>query len=129
GEFKTVKKLIQRIASECESTLHTKFKYQIGTMIELPRAALKAGKIAKEAEFFRFGTNDLTQTTLGLSRDDAGSFVGHYRDQGIMDRDPFVSIDQTGVGELVEMACERTRSTRPHIKLGVCGEHGGDPVS
>jgi pyruvate,orthophosphate dikinase len=103
--------------------------YLVGTMIELPRAALKAGEIAQEARFFSFGTNDLTQTTLGLSRDDAGSFLGQYVDKGIFARDPFVSLDVDGVGELVRIAAERGRGARPGIKLGICGEHGGDPAS
>ena len=103
--------------------------YQVGTMIELPRAALKAGEIAHSAEFFSFGTNDLTQTTLGISRDDAGSFLGSYKARGILAEDPFVTLDQEGVGELVKLAAERGRATRPSIKLGLCGEHGGDPAS
>jgi pyruvate,orthophosphate dikinase len=103
--------------------------YFVGTMIELPRAALQAGDIAHTAEFFSFGTNDLTQTTLGISRDDAGRFLGVYEAQGIYEKDPFVTIDQAGVGELVKMAAQRGRETRPDIKLGICGEHGGDPAS
>ena len=103
--------------------------YQFGTMIELPRAALLADELAQTAEFFSFGTNDLTQATLGLSRDDAGSFLGEYVEQGLLPKDPFVSIDQDGVGQLVKLACERGKRTRPDIKLGVCGEHGGDPAS
>jgi pyruvate,orthophosphate dikinase len=98
-------------------------------MIELPRAALMAGEIAEEAKFFSFGTNDLTQTTLGVSRDDAARFLNPYVDQGIYPRDPFVSLDIEGVGQLVELAAERGRKTRPDIKLGICGEHGGDPAS
>ena len=98
-------------------------------MIELPRAALMAGEIAGEAEFFSFGTNDLTQTTLGVSRDDAGRFLGDYVEKGIFARDPFVSLDIEGVGQLVELAAERGRSARPGLKLGICGEHGGDPAS
>jgi pyruvate,orthophosphate dikinase len=103
--------------------------YEIGTMIELPRAALLAGEIAKSAEFFSFGTNDLTQTTLGVSRDDAASFLGSYTTRGVLPADPFVTLDQEGVGELVKIAAERGRATRPEIKLGICGEHGGDPAS
>jgi pyruvate,orthophosphate dikinase len=103
--------------------------YQVGTMIELPRAALLAGEIAKSAEFFSFGTNDLTQTALGISRDDAASFLGPYTAKGILPYDPFVTLDQEGVGELVKIAAERGRATRPDIKLGICGEHGGDPAS
>jgi pyruvate,orthophosphate dikinase len=104
-------------------------EYLIGTMIELPRAALMAKSIAETAEFFSFGTNDLTQTTLGVSRDDAGSFLSEYLARGLIERDPFVSIDRDGVGELVEIAVKRGRSARPKIKLGICGEHGGDPDS
>jgi pyruvate,orthophosphate dikinase len=103
--------------------------YKIGTMIELPRAALRAGEIAEEAEFFSFGTNDLTQTTFGLSRDDSAPFIDAYRKKGVLTDDPFASIDTQGVGELVKIACERGRATRPGLKLGICGEHGGDPAS
>jgi pyruvate,orthophosphate dikinase len=98
-------------------------------MIELPRAALKAGEIAETAEFFSFGTNDLTQTAFGISRDDAASFLGIYTSKGILPADPFVSIDREGVGELIRIATERGRKVRPHLKLGICGEHGGDPAS
>ena len=104
-------------------------KYSIGTMIELPRAALRAGDNAEFAEFFSFGTNDLTQTTFGLSRDDAGRFLPDYVGQGIMEKDPFVTLDQDGVGDLIHIAAERGRGTRADIKLGICGEHGGDPAS
>jgi pyruvate,orthophosphate dikinase len=103
--------------------------YIVGTMIELPRAALMAGDIAKTAQFFSFGTNDLTQTTFGLSRDDSASFLEDYIRNGIFARDPFVTIDRDGVGELVRMAAERGREVRGDIKLGICGEHGGDPDS
>ena len=103
--------------------------YLVGTMIELPRAALQAGKLAESAEFFSFGTNDLTQTTFGISRDDAGRFIGEYERQGILERDPFVTLDQDGVGELVSLGTERGRATRQDLKLGICGEHGGDPAS
>ena len=104
--------------------------YLIGTMIELPRAALRAGEIAETAEFFSFGTNDLTQTTLGVSRDDAGMFLNEYLNKGVIARDPFVSIDVDGVGELIRIAAEaRTPDTRNNLKLGICGEHGGDPDS
>ena len=106
-----------------------KTPYQVGTMIELPRAALRAGDIAESAEFFSFGTNDLTQTTLGVSRDDAASFLGFYTVKGLLKADPFVTLDTEGVGELVTIAAERGRATRPDLKLGVCGEHGGDPAS
>jgi pyruvate, orthophosphate dikinase len=104
-------------------------EYLVGTMIELPRAALCADSIAKQADFFSFGTNDLTQTTIGLSRDDAGKFLGAYREKGIFARDPFVTLDQEGVGQLVKMGVEKGRSTKPHLKCGICGEHGGDPDS
>lgn len=101
----------------------------VGTMIELPRAALTANQIAEVAEFFSFGTNDLTQTTFGLSRDDAGRFLPLYVEEKILPDDPFQSIDQEGVGQLVQMGTERGRSTRPTLKVGICGEHGGDPAS
>ena len=104
-------------------------EYQVGTMIELPRAALVAGEIAEAAEFFSFGTNDLTQTALGISRDDAGTFLGTYRTKGVLEQDPFVTIDREGVGELVRIGVERGRKTRPDLKMGICGEHGGDPAS
>jgi pyruvate, orthophosphate dikinase len=103
--------------------------YLVGTMIELPRACLLAGEIAETAEFFSFGTNDLTQTTYGFSRDDAAPFLDVYNRKGIMENDPFMTIDVDGVGELVKIAIERGRKVRPDIKLGICGEHGGDPAS
>lgn len=103
--------------------------YTIGTMIELPRAALRAGDIANHAKFFSFGTNDLTQTTFGLSRDDAGRFLPDYVAAGIVEKDPFVSLDQDGVGDLIQIAAERGKAVKPNIKLGICGEHGGDPAS
>jgi len=106
-----------------------KIEYLVGTMIELPRAALRASDIAEYAEFFSFGTNDLTQTTLGLSRDDAASFIEIYKQKGVIESDPFVTLDQDGVGELIKIAAERGRSKRSNIKLGICGEHGGDPAS
>src|SRR3546814_13793653 len=101
----------------------------VGTMIELPRAALQAGRIARVAEFFSFGTNDLTETTFGLSRDDAGSFLNDYEDKGILEVDPFVSLDQEGVGERVRLAAERGRAARPDITLAICGAHGGTTAS
>jgi pyruvate,orthophosphate dikinase len=107
----------------------TRVEYQTGTMIELPRACLMAHEIAETAEFFSFGTNDLTQTTLGISRDDAATFLGPYTQKGILPSDPFITIDQDGVGELVRIGVERGRKARPEIKLGICGEHGGDPAS
>jgi biotin carboxyl carrier protein len=115
--------------SKAFAEVGTRVDYLVGTMIELPRAALMAGEIAEEGAFFSFGTNDLTQTTLGVSRDDAARFLSVYVDKGIFPRDPFVSLDIEGVGQLVELAAERGRATRPDIKLGICGEHGGDPAS
>ena len=104
-------------------------EYSVGTMIELPRACVTADRIAEVADFFSFGTNDLTQTTFGLSRDDAGKFLPAYVEQGIVAKDPFVSLDIEGVGALIRMAAERGRATKPGLKLGICGEHGGDPAS
>ncbi|MDX9708435.1 MAG: pyruvate, phosphate dikinase [Trichloromonas sp.] len=118
-----------RVCDEVIARYGVKVEYLIGTMIELPRAALTADAIAKEAEFFSFGTNDLTQTTYGLSRDDAGKFLPFYVENEIYPNDPFVALDQAGVGQLVKMGCEKGRSTRPNIKLGICGEHGGEPSS
>mgnify|MGYP001176983197 CR=1 FL=1 len=129
AELAIIKALIERTAEAVFAETGKRIDYLVGTMIELPRAALRAGEIADEAEFFSFGTNDLTQTTLGVSRDDAGRFLGIYVDKGIFARDPFVSIDVEGVGELIRLAAERGRATRPAIKLGICGEHGGDPAS
>jgi pyruvate,orthophosphate dikinase len=128
-ELEILKNIIDRIAGEVESETGHKPTYMTGTMIELPRASLRAAEIAELAEFFSFGTNDLTQTCFGLSRDDAGNFLQYYERQGILPIDPFVSIDLEGVGELVEIGVERGRQTRPDIKLGICGEHGGDPSS
>jgi len=128
-ELDLVKGRIDAMAKAVIEESGTKIDYQVGTMIELPRAALRAAEIAESAEFFSFGTNDLTQTTLGISRDDASSFLGSYTAKGLLDADPFVTIDQDGVGELVKLAAERGRKTRSGIKLGICGEHGGDPAS
>lgn len=128
-ELDLVKGRIDAMAKAVIEESGTKIDYQVGTMIELPRAALRAAEIAESAEFFSFGTNDLTQTTLGISRDDASSFLGSYTAKGLLDADPFVTIDQDGVGELVKLAAERGRNTRSGIKLGICGEHGGDPAS
>ncbi|OUR79572.1 pyruvate, phosphate dikinase [Alphaproteobacteria bacterium 46_93_T64] len=128
-ELEILKDKIAAVAKTISEETGTEVDYLIGTMIELPRAALQAGKIAKEAEFFSFGTNDLTQTTYGISRDDSGSFLDEYVRQGIYEIDPFVSLDIDGVGELVKIAAERGRATRKDIKLGICGEHGGDPAS
>ncbi len=128
-ELETTRKLIVREAAAVFARRGEDIAFEIGTMIELPRAALLAGEIARHADFLSFGTNDLTQTALGLSRDDAGSFLQHYIDEGILDRDPFASIDIDGVGELVRMALQRARHAKPGITAGVCGEHGGDPRS
>ena len=129
AEFDLVKERIDAMAETVATETKAPVKYQVGTMIELPRAALMAGEIAATAEFFSFGTNDLTQTAFGISRDDAASFLGIYTSKGILPADPFVSIDREGVGELVRIATERGRKVRPKIKLGICGEHGGDPAS
>jgi len=129
AEFDLVKARIDATAQAVERETGTKLNYQVGTMIELPRACLKAGEIAEAAEFFSFGTNDLTQTTYGISRDDAASFLGTYTSRGILEIDPFISVDRGGVGELVRIAVERGRKTRPNLKMGICGEHGGDPAS
>jgi pyruvate, orthophosphate dikinase len=128
-ELELMKAVIDRTAEAVFAERGKRIDYLVGTMIELPRAALKAGEIAEVGAFFSFGTNDLTQTTLGVSRDDAARFLGVYVDQGIYQRDPFVSLDIEGVGELVQLAADRGRATRPDIKLGICGEHGGDPAS
>ena len=128
-ELEILKALVDRTAAEVFAEKGNSVAYHVGTMIELPRAALMAGEIAEVGEFFSFGTNDLTQTTLGVSRDDAAKFLTPYVEQGIYPRDPFVSLDIEGVGQLVELAAERGRKTRPDIKLGICGEHGGDPAS
>ncbi len=128
-ELELLKDVVDRVAKEVFTATGTTLEYLVGTMIELPRAALMAGEIAEVGEFFSFGTNDLTQTTLGVSRDDAGRFLTTYVDKGIFARDPFVSLDIDGVGQLVELAAERGRATRDGLKLGICGEHGGDPAS
>ena len=128
-ELDLVKARIVAMAEAVAKESGVAVEYQVGTMIELPRAALRAGEIAEAAEFFSFGTNDLTQTALGISRDDAASFLGSYTSKGILPADPFVTIDQEGVGELIRIAVERGRKTRGDIKLGICGEHGGDPAS
>ena len=128
-ELEILRALVDRVAEQVFAEKGRRIEYLVGTMIELPRAALMAGEIAEEATFFSFGTNDLTQTTLGVSRDDAARFLNPYVEQGIYPRDPFVSLDIEGVGQLVELAAERGRKTRPDLKLGICGEHGGDPSS
>ncbi|MGB7692956.1 MAG: pyruvate, phosphate dikinase [Pseudolabrys sp.] len=129
AEFDLVKSHIDAMAQAVAKEKGAKVNYQVGTMIELPRASLMAGEIAETAEFFSFGTNDLTQTTFGISRDDAASFLGIYTARGILPVDPFVSIDPEGVGELVKIGVERGRKVRPKLKVGICGEHGGDPAS
>jgi pyruvate,orthophosphate dikinase len=128
-EFDILKAIIDRVASEVTERAGVTIPYLVGTMIELPRAALRASEIAQNAEFFSFGTNDLTQTVFGLSRDDAANFAGAYQRLGIFEHDPFVTLDVEGVGELIRLAAERGRAARPGLKLGICGEHGGDPAS
>jgi pyruvate,orthophosphate dikinase len=128
-EFDILKEIIDRVGREVMEKTGLTVPYLLGTMIELPRAALRAGEIAETAEFFSFGTNDLTQTVFGLSRDDAASFAGAYQRLGIFEHDPFVTLDVDGVGELIRFAAERGRAARPGLKLGICGEHGGDPAS
>jgi pyruvate,orthophosphate dikinase len=129
AEIDVLKTLIDRVAAEVQSETKVKLRFKLGTMIELPRAALLAHEIAETAEFFSFGTNDLTQTAFGLSRDDSGGFIKFYEAQKIITRDPFVTLDVEGVGELVRIACKRGRKARPDLELGICGEHGGDPRS
>jgi len=126
-EFKDLKEMTDRVAAEVMKK--TKVKYLVGTMIEIPRAALVADQIAEDAEFFSFGTNDLTQMTFGYSRDDAGKFLGEYVDKGILGTDPFQSLDQDGVGQLVRTGTKLGRKSRKTLKVGICGEHGGDPSS
>ncbi len=128
-ELQLARATIEKVAADVFAEKGLSVPYMFGTMIELPRAALRAGELAQEAEFMSFGTNDLTQTTMGISRDDAGKFLGTYVEMGILPKDPFSSLDTEGVGELVALACERGRKTRPTIECGVCGEHGGDPAS
>jgi pyruvate,orthophosphate dikinase len=129
AELEQQVEVVHRVAKSVMHAFKVKFPYMVGTMIEVPRGALLAGEIAKTAEFFSFGTNDLTQTALGMSRDDSGSFLPRYQDIGILQSNPFANLDTEGVGELVRIACERGRASRPKIKLGICGEHGGDPSS
>jgi pyruvate,orthophosphate dikinase len=128
-EMKAQKDLVREVAQETMKRHGVKLNYLVGTMIELPRAAVTAGQIAQEAEFFSFGTNDLTQTTFGFSRDDAAKFVGIYKDQKVLDADPFETLDREGVGEMMRLAIGTGRKTRGDLKLGICGEHGGDPRS
>ena len=124
-----VKERIDAVAKEVVGESHIEVDYLVGTMIELPRAAMRAHAIAEVAEFFSFGTNDLTQTTFGISRDDAATFIETYIRKGVIPADPFISIDVGGVGELIRIAVDKGRSTRPGMKMGICGEHGGDPAS
>ena len=128
-ELKFVKDIVVEVAEQVKKEKNSDIEYHIGTMIEVPRAALTADKIAEEAEFFSFGTNDLTQMTFGFSRDDAGKFLDSYYQNKIYEQDPFAKLDQEGVGQLVKMAVEKGKQTRPNIKLGICGEHGGEPSS
>ena len=125
-ELRDQRTLVDRVAVEA---MGVKVKYLVGTMIEVPRGAVTADAIAKEADFFSFGTNDLTQMVFGFSRDDAGKFLAAYRERRILDRDPFASIDVEGVGALVRLAADKGRAAHPGLKLGICGEHGGDPAS
>jgi pyruvate,orthophosphate dikinase len=128
-EMNYLRALTDRVAEAVMAERGVRLDYRVGVMIELPRAALRAADLAKSAEFFSFGTNDLTQTTFGISRDDSGRFLEAYLDKGIFDKDPFVSLDVEGVGALIKIAAEKGRAARPGIKLGICGEHGGDPAS
>jgi len=128
-EFRSQKLVIDRTASQVFDEMKNSIEYKVGTMIEIPRAALVADQIAKDAEFFSFGTNDLTQMTFGYSRDDAGKFLGEYLDEGILQEDPFQVLDIEGVGQLVMMATEKGRKEKPSLKIGICGEHGGEPKS
>ena len=128
-EMKFLRVLTDRVAKQVIAEKGREIEYLVGTMVELPRAAIRAGDLAEYAEFFSFGTNDLTQTTFGISRDDSGRFLNAYIDKGIFEKDPFVSLDQEGVGDLIRIAAERGRAVKPDVKLGICGEHGGDPAS
>src|SRR5205807_6944180 len=128
-ELENQVEIVRRVADLVQTEKKVKLNYLVGTMIEVPRGALTADDIARTAEFFSFGTNDLTQTALGMSRDDSGSFLPHYAELEIVKRNPFATIDQNGVGHLMQIAIEKGRKTRPKIKLGICGEHGGDPDS
>jgi len=129
AEFDLVKARIDAMAEAVARESKTKIGYQVGTMIELPRAALTAGEIAEVAEFFSFGTNDLSQTVFGFSRDDIGKFLGLYEERKLVPANPFVTIDRPGVGRLMQIACEEGRASRADLHLGICGEHGGDPDS
>ena len=128
-ELRNQKAVVDRVAVDTMRAQGVKVRYLVGTMIEVPRGAVTADEIATEAEFFSFGTNDLTQMVFGFSRDDAGKFLRTYREHRILDRDPFASLDVDGVGQLIRLAVEKGRRVRPDLKLGICGEHGGDPAS
>ena len=129
NEFKNQEAIIRQTADKVLEEKGQKIEYKVGTMIEIPRAALTADKIAENAEFFSFGTNDLTQTCMGISRDDYAGFINDYLEKDIYPADPFQVLDQEGVGQLIQIAVEKGRATRPNIKLGICGEHGGEPSS
>jgi pyruvate,orthophosphate dikinase len=129
GEMSTLKRDIEAVAKNVMARKNVKINYKIGTMIEIPRAALIADKIAKHAEFFSFGTNDLTQMAFGYSRDDVGTFVPQFTNRGILEKDPFQVLDQEGIGQLVQIGIKKGRQTKPDLKIGICGEHGGDPSS
>jgi pyruvate,orthophosphate dikinase len=129
NEIRYLNEIIRRIADEMINRSGIKLSYLVGTMIEVPRAAVTADEIAAEAQFFSFGTNDLTQMGFGFSRDDIGTFLPEYRDQGILPFDPFEQLDQKGIGKLIEWAVQKGREVRPDLKIGICGEHGGDPSS
>ena len=129
SELAAQREVVERTAEDLFASRGERIDYLVGTMIELPRAALTADEIAGAADFFSFGTNDLTQTTFGLSRDDAGKFLPFYIEHGILPADPFQTLDQAGVGQLLEMGTSKGRQTRPGLKVGICGEHGGDPAS
>ena len=129
GELRNQRQVVERVAEEVLKEQGVELDYLVGTMIELPRACLVADRIGKVADFFSFGTNDLTQTTFGLSRDDSGRFLPHYVDTKVFARDPFVAIDQDGLGQLVEMGVEKGRTGNESLKVGICGEHGGEPTS
>ena len=128
-EFDLQAEIINRVAAEVMKATGQKFKYQVGTMIEVPRGAVTADEIAQTAEFFSFGTNDLTQTCLGMIRDDSGSFLPSYQTSEIIKQNPFASIDEGGVGQLIKIGVDKGRSSREDLKVGICGEHGGDPAS
>jgi pyruvate,orthophosphate dikinase len=129
NELKMMRELTVKVVEEVQKKYNTKLNYTVGTMIELPRAALTADEIATQADFFSFGTNDLTQTNFGLSRDDAGRFLPYYVEKGILDDDPFITLDQSGTGLLMKIGVEKGRKVKKNLKMGICGEHGGDPKS